>query len=74
MPIGLKFIRYAQICVNSQFSIPSSQFINYLCGTNERGCPVNGLRLYPMNLIRTVPAEGLEFKILVYPFSFGLTN
>ena len=36
----------------------------------KKGCP-DGLRLYPMNLIRTVPAEGLDFELLVYPFSFG---
>ena len=33
-----------------------------------KGGARKGLRLYPMNLIRTVPAEGLDFKILVYPF------
>ena len=28
-----------------------------------KGGARKGLRLYPMNLIRTVPAEGLDFKI-----------
>ena len=35
-----------------------------------KGGAPQGLRLYPMNLIRTVPAEGLDFKLTVYPFSF----
>ena len=31
-----------------------------------------GLRLYPMNLIRTVPAEGLDFKIWCTLFHLDL--
>ena len=46
----------------------------YLCGRMKGGALLKGLRLYPMNLIRTVPAEGLDFELLVYPFSFGSTN
>jgi hypothetical protein len=39
-----------------------------------KGGAPQGLRLYPMNLIRTVPAEGLDFKSFGVPlFHYGLT-
>lgn len=52
------------ICIGEEIINCHLSFVNllfYLCAVNERGCP-QGLRLYPMNLIRTVPAEGLDFK------------